>query len=62
VFEAFNQLRRHDVQIFCEATDRGEHFVMCRHRGETHLLRMTENQARLEAKKRLDELASRMPQ
>ncbi|NGQ94989.1 hypothetical protein G3578_07295 [Brevibacillus sp. SYP-B805] len=55
--EEYRQLARAGVSILGVVMDRGEHFVMWRQRGETHLFRIHENKLRAEAQKRLDSMA-----
>ena len=51
-----SQLRRHDVRILGEVTDRGEHFVTWRWGGQTEMLRIHEAKLRVEVQKNIDEL------
>lgn len=54
--EAAKELRRAGITILGEKTDRGEHFVMWRHGGQTDLLRIHEVKLRAEVQKKVDML------
>lgn len=50
------QLRRRDVRILGEKTDRNEHFVLWKHRGETRMLRIHENKLRYVVQLKMNEM------
>jgi len=56
--ELYLQLGRSGISILGVAQDRGEHFVMWKQRGETHLFRIHETKLRAEAQKLLDGLVT----
>lgn len=54
--EAYRQLRRAGISILGKKVDRGELFLMWKHRGQTELLRILEAKLRAEVQKKVDEL------
>jgi len=50
--------KRAGISILGVIQDRGEHFVMWKHRGETHLFRIHDTKLRTDAQKLLDDLVA----
>jgi hypothetical protein len=54
--EEYRNIRRDGISILGVQFDRGEHFVMWKAKGETHLFRIHVSKLREEAQKRLDSM------
>ncbi|WP_139491811.1 hypothetical protein [Brevibacillus dissolubilis] len=57
-FAAQKDLKRLDIRILAEHEERGELFLLWKHRGETHMLRMRRNKIQALVQAKVDELVS----
>ncbi|MFM1655529.1 hypothetical protein ACI7RC_26045 [Brevibacillus sp. B_LB10_24] len=54
------RLRQNDIRILAEQKDRGEHFVVWKHRGETKMFRIHQSKLQTEVQKRWSELTEKV--